>query len=51
MGNMRNHRDTKLVTSEARRNYSVSEPKYHTTSFFCENLLVTDMKKKTNIYE
>ena len=51
MGNMRNHRDTKLVTSEARRNYSVSEPKYHTTSFFCENLLDTDKKKKTNIYE
>ena len=52
MGNMRNHRDIKLVTTEARRNYSVSEPKYHTTSFFCENLLVTDMKKTTtNIYE
>ena len=46
MGNMRNHRDIKLVATKARRNQSVSEPKYHTTSFFYENFLVTDMKKK-----
>ena len=31
------HRDIKLVTSERRRNYSVSEPKYHTTKVFSEN--------------
>ena len=26
MGNVRTHRDIKLVTTEARRNYLVSEP-------------------------
>ena len=43
--NMRKHRDIKLVTTERRRNYLVSEPNYHTTKFFTENLLVTEMKK------
>ena len=28
-----------------RRNYLVSEPNYHTTKFFTENLLVTEMRK------
>ena len=28
--NVRKHRDIKLVTTEARRNYLVSEPNYHT---------------------
>ena len=42
---MRKHRDIKLVTTERRRNYLVSEPNYHTTKFFAENLLVTEMKK------
>ena len=32
--NMRKHRDTKLVTTERRRNYSVLESSYHTTKFF-----------------
>ena len=32
--NMRQHRDIKLVTNEARRNYLVSESNYHTTNFF-----------------
>ena len=45
MKNMRKHRDIKLVTTERRRNYLVSEPNYHTTKFFTENLLVTEMKK------
>ena len=45
MENMRKHRDIKLVTTERRRNYLVSEPNYHTTKFFTENLLVTEMKK------
>ena len=43
--NMRKHRDIKLVTTGRRRNYLVSEPNYHTTKFFAENLLVTEMKK------
>ena len=34
MENVRKHRDIKVVTTEARRNYLVSEPSYHTTSFF-----------------
>ena len=41
----------KLVTTEARRNYLVSEPNYHTTNFFSENLLPIEIQKETNIYE
>ena len=44
-GNVRKHRDMKLVTIETRRNYLVSEPKYHTAKFFTENLLPVEMKK------
>ena len=36
MENLRKHRDIKLVTTESRRNYLVSEPNYHTTNFFTE---------------
>ena len=32
--NVRKHRDIKLVTTEARRNYLVSEPNYHTKKKF-----------------
>ena len=45
MENVRKHRDIKLVTTERRRNYLVSEPNYHTTKFFTENLLIIEMKK------
>ena len=34
MENVRKHRDIKLVATERRRNYLVSEPNYHTTKFF-----------------
>ena len=34
MENVRKHRDVKLVTTEAGRNYLFSEPNYHTTNFF-----------------
>ena len=34
MENVRKHRNTKLGTTERRRNYLVSEPNYHTTKFF-----------------
>ena len=37
------HRDIKLVTTEARTNYLVSEPNYHTTRFFSENLLAVEI--------
>ena len=46
MENVRKHRDIKLVTTERRRNYLVSEPNYHTTKFFTENVLAIEMKKK-----
>ena len=36
MENLRKHRDIKLVTTESRRDYLVSEPNYHTTNFFTE---------------
>ena len=31
---VRKRRDIKLVTTELRRNYLVSEPNYHATTFF-----------------
>ena len=39
MENVRKHRNNKLVTTERRRNYLVSERNYHTTKFFTEHLL------------
>ena len=45
MDNVRKHRDIKLVTTKRRRNYSVSEPNYHITKLFSENLLAIEMKK------
>ena len=51
MENVRKHRDSKLVTTERRRNYLISEPNYHTTKFFTENLLVIELKKRTDTYE
>ena len=44
MENVRNHRNIKLVTIERRKNYLVSEPNYHTTKFFTENLLAIEMR-------
>ena len=45
MENVRKHRGIKLVTTEKRRNRLVSEPNYHTTKCFSENLLALEMKK------
>ena len=45
MENVRKHRDIKLITRNGRRNYLVSEPNYHTTKMFSENLLAIEMKK------
>ena len=39
MKNIRKHRDTKLVTTETRRDYLVSEPNFLTTKFFTKNVL------------
>ena len=40
------NRDIKLVTTDRKRNYLVWEPNYCTTTFFTENLLAVEMKKK-----
>ena len=45
MENARKYRDIKLVTTDKRRNQLVSEPNYHTTKWFSENLFATEMKK------
>ena len=45
MGNMRKHRDIKLVTTDKRRNRLVSERNYHTTKWFSENLFAIEPKK------
>ena len=42
---VKKHRDIKLVTTDKRRNQVVSEPNYHTTKWFTENLLAIEMKK------
>ena len=41
----RKHRDIKVVTINQRRNYLTSEPNYHTTKWFSENLLAIEIKK------
>ena len=51
MENVRKHRDIKLVTTDKRRSYLLSEPNYHTTKWFLGCLLAIEMKKirvKTN---
>ena len=45
MENIRKQRDFKLVTTEEQRSKLVSEPNYHTTKYFTENLLEIEMKK------
>ena len=45
METARKHRDIKLVTTDKRRNQLASEPNYHTTKWFSENLLTIEMKK------
>ena len=45
MENVRKHRDIKLVTTDKRRNQLASEPNYHTTKYFSENVLAMEMKK------
>ena len=45
MESVRKHRDIKLVTTERRRNYLVSEPNYHANTFLAGNLLAIEIKK------
>ena len=42
---MRKNRNIKLVTTERRRNYIVSEPNYRTAKVFRYNLLAIEMRK------
>ena len=46
MENVRRPRNIKLITTEARGNYSLSEPNYHKTKFFSKDLLAIEMKRK-----
>ena len=43
--NVKMHRNIKLVPTEKRRKYLVSEINYHATKFFTEHLLAIEMKK------
>ena len=45
MENVRKHKDIKLVTTDARRNYLVSEPNYNTTKFFTDKFVSYGDKK------
>ena len=45
MENVRKHGDIKLVITERRRNYLVSELNYQTIKFFTEKLLAMGMRK------
>ena len=45
MENLRKHRDIKLVTTDEKRSKLISEPNYHTTKRFSENLLEIELKK------
>ena len=38
--------DIKVVATEKRRNYLVSEPNYHTAKVFTESLLAIELNKK-----
>ena len=43
--NVRKNRDIKLVTTERRGNYLVSEPNSHTTNFFTERCFSSGNEK------
>ena len=45
MENLRKHRDIKLVATDEKKSKLISEPNYHTTKRFSENLLAREMKK------
>ena len=45
MENLRKHRDIKLVTADEKKSELISEPIYHTTKQFLENLLAIKMNK------
>ena len=46
MKNLRKYKDLKLIKTERKGNYLVSQPNYYSTKFFSENLISIEMKKK-----
>ena len=51
MEDVRKNRDIKLVSTEKRRNYLVSELSFPTTKFFTGKLLAIVMIKNLNMFE
>ena len=51
MEDVKNYRDTKLVTTEKRRNYLMLEPNYHTTKFFHRTSFSNRNEKNKNTFE
>ena len=45
MENVRKHRDIKLVATDKRRNQLASEPNYHASKYFSENVMSIEMEK------
>ena len=45
MGNVRKHRDIKLVRTDKKRNKLVSEPNYHTMKLIDDSLAIIEMRK------
>ena len=51
MENARKRGGIKLVRTERRRNYLVSEPNYHTTKFFYRKVISSRNEKSRGAYE
>ena len=49
MENLRKHSSIKLVTTDEKRSKLISEPNYHTTKQFSENLLAIEIIKTKKI--
>ena len=45
MENVRNHRDVKLIVTNGQRKTLVSEPNFHTSKQFSEELMAIEMRK------
>ena len=45
MGNIRKHKDIKLVKTDKKRSKLVSEPNYHTMNYISEDLSIIEMKR------
>ena len=47
MKNVKNYRDIKLVTTDARTKYLMSELNYHKTKFFLDNVLAMEIERSS----